>query len=170
MQKLFASTFGALLALAWPLGVIHAGLHHGGGRTVLAIFAPPFGMYYGIESFFCQEASAAAIILPGQHDLNGLSDSLQEVINLSNLKHPTLSDRNRLRDAASEGLMHAEAFLKKVKFKKSEANFVREISVHCIEGLRNIRDGADSNNLDEMSRGAHLVNLYLDWLQKQPRM
>jgi hypothetical protein len=96
-------------------------------------------------------------------------EALQKVINLSQLKQPTLTDKKRLRDAAAEGLLHGENFLANTRLKSKAPGFDDAFRGRYLAGLRKIRDGVDSNDSAEMSAGARMLNQFIDWMRNQPR-
>lgn len=112
---------------------------------------------------------APAGALTPQQELDASTDALQRVINLSQVRKPTSSDKARLRDAAAEGLKHGENFLVTAKMKKKATGFDAEFQGHYLAGLRKIRDGIDTNNSEMLSEGARLINQFVDWMQTQPR-
>jgi hypothetical protein len=81
----------------------------------------------------------------------------------------TGNDKKRLRNVAEEDLQHGENFLAKAKLKPQAIGFDDEFRGHYLIGLRKIRDGIDSNDSDEMSGGARMLNQFVEWMQKQPR-
>lgn len=112
---------------------------------------------------------AQAGTLTPQQELDASTDALQRVINLSQVRKPTVSDKERLRAAAAEGLKHGENFLATANLKKPATGFDTEFRGHYLAGLRKIRDGIDTNNSEMLSEGARLINQFVDWMQKQPR-
>lgn len=120
--------------------------------------------------FIDAHATGKAAVLPGQLELDASMDALQKVIDLSHIKQPTLKDKKRLRDTAAEGLQHAENFLATVKLKRQAPGFNEAFRGQYMTGLRKIRDGLDLNDAAQVSAGTKMLNQFIDWMQRQPRV